>query len=106
MKLRFKTANPGGLKQAIIKMVKEGKLNTWAILSSNGIDYLKHTQQWGEKGVLQVTDNKVAAALEVEVRRLEGVKEEIKDFEGYYLGRFCEIIFVNFKDQFTAIEKV
>ncbi|WP_025144292.1 hypothetical protein [Pedobacter jeongneungensis] len=105
MKLRIKTANPGGLKQAIIKMIKDGKLNTWTILSHDGVEYLRHTQQWGDKGVIKLTENKFAAALEVEVVKIEGVKEEVKDFEGYYFGRFCEIIFVNFKDQFTAIEK-
>jgi hypothetical protein len=30
--------------------------------------------------------------------------EEIADIEGYYLGRFCELMFVNFLGRFTSIE--
>lgn len=52
MKLRIKTANPVGLKQAIIRMIKDGKLNTWTILPHDGIQYLRHTQQWAIKALL------------------------------------------------------
>ncbi len=39
----------------------------------------------------------------VKVLKFNNVTEEVKDFEGYYLGRFCEIIFVNFPIFFSSI---
>ena len=35
----------------------------------------------------------------------QNVTQEVEDFEGYYLGRFCELIFVNFANEFSEIIK-
>lgn len=51
-----------------------------------------------------VTDNP-NNQLTVDVLKFKNTTETVKDFEGYYLGRFCEIIFVNFQNNFTSIVK-
>ncbi|MET4142053.1 hypothetical protein [Pedobacter sp. UYP1] len=106
MKLVFKSPNPDKLKSDIIKKTEDGELKTWTIYESDGVKYLKHTQQWGDKGVIQLTVDKVRVGMIVEVLRFEKIKEEVKDFEGYYYGRFCEIIFVNFPFRFTSIDRL
>lgn len=92
MKLLFKAANPEALTSAIIKKIEDTELKTWSILESDGVKYLKHTKQWGEKGVILLTADIAKGGLVVEVLKFLSVSEELKDFEGYYYGRFCEII--------------
>lgn len=74
-------------------------------MTSENIKYLKHTQQWGDKGVIKLTAESIKGHLTVEVLKFQNVTEDVKDFEGYYLGRFCEIIFVNFPGRFSSIGK-
>ena len=105
MKLLFKTTNPESLEADIIEMIEAGKLQTWTIQTSESIKYLKHTWQWGEKGVIQLTASSTLGHLKVEVLKFKSTTEAVKDFEGYYLGRFCELIFLNFPDRFTSIGK-
>ena len=105
MKLLFKTSNPNNFRSEIIELIESDKMETWNIHKSESIKYLKHTSQWGKKGVINLTTNISKGQLIAEVLKFEGEKENVKDFEGYYLGRFCEIIFVNFQNMFTLIEK-
>lgn len=103
MELLFKTTNPTKLKSAILSSIDDGDLKTWEIHESKGIKYIKHTQQWGEKGVIQMEIDDKNQTLIIRVLKFKGVEENVKDFEGYYLGRFCEIIFVNFPKNFSSI---
>ena len=103
MKLLFKTTNPTKLNSDILNLIDDGKLKTWKILEAEGVKYIKHTQQWGEKGVIKLEIDTDEKQLIVKVLRFNNVTEEVKDFEGYYLGRFCEIIFVNFPNNFSSI---
>lgn len=105
MILQFKTSNAINFKNEIIKLVEAGKLSTWDISTINGVKYLKHLGQWGEKGVAKLTSNNNNDYLSLEIFKFSSYKGEITDFEGYYLGRFCELIFVNFPEKFTSIEK-
>jgi hypothetical protein len=105
MKLHFKTANPNKLKSDILKSIEDEDLKTWKINESDGVKYIKHTQQWGDKGVIEMKVDTTNNQLTVQVLKFKNTSEPIKDFEGYYLGRFCEIIFVNFSNNFTSITK-
>lgn len=105
MKLFFKTSNPEALKADIQKLIEDNKLRTWTVHESENVKYLKHTQQWGDKGVIGLTVDTAKKAMTAEVLKFKNVQADVKDFEGYYLGRFCEIIFVNFPGRFTSIEK-
>lgn len=106
MKLLFKTTNPTTLKNDIIKLVKDGELETWAIHVNSEEKYLKHVGQWGDKGVIELKVDDVNKTLIIQVLKFTNVTENVEDFEGYYLGRFCELMFVNYPNRFTTIEKV
>lgn len=105
MKLLFSAPNPNNLKSEIISLIENGDKKTWDIHTANNIKYLKHRQQWGDKGVIELTYSDSKKQLIAEVRKFNNVAEDLSEFEGYYLGRFCEIIFVNFPNKFTRIEK-
>lgn len=105
MKLLFKTTNAETLRSSIIKMIEDEELKTWSVMTSENVKYLKHTQQWGEKGVISLEANNTKGHLAVIVLKFKNVTEDVKDFEGYYLGRFCELIFVNFPGKFTSIDR-
>lgn len=105
MRLFFKTTNPSKLKSDIIKLIEDNELKTWEIHESDSTKYIKHTQQWGDKGVIKITADTTNNQIIVEVLKFKNITEDVKDFEGYYLGRFCEIIFVNFPNNFSSIIK-
>lgn len=105
MKLHFKTTNPNKLKSDILSLIEDGGLKTWAVHEAEGMKYIKHSKQWGEKGVVKMNADSENNQLIVKILKFESVTEEVKDFEGYYLGRFTEIIFVNFPTAFSSIVK-
>lgn len=105
MTLKFKTSNATNFKNEIIKLINDGRLSTWEILIIDGTEYLKHTGQWGQKGVIKLTKDNNNEYLTSQVFKFDSYTGEVKDFEGYYLGRFCELIFVNFPKNFSSIEK-
>jgi hypothetical protein len=109
MRLLFRTTNPTALKNNIIRLIEDGELKTWTIFEESGEKYLRHTGQWGDKGVIKLaTDNVNKTLLIIQVLEFETETEDIEnieDFEGYYLGRFCELMFVYFPDRFTTIDK-
>jgi hypothetical protein len=107
MELLFKTTNPSKLKADIFKLIDEEKLVTWRKFidkEDNEEEYLIHAQQWGKKGAIELEVNDLEKHLIARVLKFEDVEENKKDFEGYYLGRFCEIIFVNFPKSFSTID--
>jgi len=105
MKLLFKTENPTTFKKDILKVIEDGDLKTWEIFKDSEEKYLKHIGQWGDKGVIKLSIDDSRNILIVQVFKFNNVTENVEDFEGYYLGRFCELIFVNFPDRFTIIYK-
>lgn len=106
MTLIFNTTNASTLRSDILKLINNKDLKTWTIYEEH-TNYvrIKHTDQWGDKGVINMTINATNNQLIVKVQKFDTTKEEVKDFEGYYLGRFCEVIFVNFPSRFSSINK-
>lgn len=105
MKLLFKTSTPSELKSEIISFAAGDKSKTWEIHELEGVKYLKHTQQWGSKGVIKLTCDTKNEHLVAEVLKYKSVEGVVSDFEGYYFGRFCELVFVNFPNKISIIEK-
>ena len=105
MKLLFKTTNPTSLKNDITKLVEDGELETWEIYTNSGEKYLKHVGQWGDKGVIKLAVDNENRKLIIQVKKFTSVTENVTDFEGYYLGRFCELMFVNYPNRFSTIDK-
>lgn len=105
MKLVITTKrNPSELKSEIISLIENGDKQTWDIKIFKEVKYLKHIKQWGDKGVIRLTYKENEKQLFAKVLKYENVEEDVEDFEGYYLGRFCEILFVDFPTKFTTIE--
>jgi hypothetical protein len=105
MELLFKTGTPIKLKKLILNSIEEGDIKTWEIDKSDNKKHIFHTSQWREKGVIEMEVDSVKKQLIVRIIPYDEFKDILKDFEGYYLGRFCEIIFVNFPNLFNSIEK-
>lgn len=105
MKLYFKTEDPERLKVNIIEFIESKELLTWSIVKSDGVKYLKHTKQWGKKGVIKLIIDQKTGHVVSEVLKFKNVTDEVKDFQGYYLGRFCELMLVNFFERFSRIDK-
>ena len=105
MELLFKTHVPNKLKTSVLTLIDEGHLKTWEIDKTDDNKHIKHTQQWGDKGVIEMEVDSKEKQLIVRVIPYDNTIGNVEDFEGYYLGRFCEIIFVNFPNSFTAINK-
>lgn len=103
MKLQFKSSGPSSLKRDIIKIIEEEELDTWEIHTQDNQKYLKHVGQWGGMGVIKLTPDDENEILEVHVRKFKSTEKDLSDFEGYYLGRFCELILVNFSTRVTLI---
>lgn len=107
MKLKFYTENPKELKDDILEITENGELDTWKIYEERGKKYLIHSGQWSKKGVILLSPvkNEYGESLQVEVIPFEDAEQEVEEFEGYYLGRFCELMFVNFQNNFYLIGK-
>ena len=105
MELRFITKTPINLKTSILKLIEVGDLKTWKIDTSDDKQHIFHTSQWGEKGVIEMEVDTIQKQLLARVIPYHHSVEIIQDFEGYYLGRFCEILFVNFPNSFISILK-
>lgn len=103
MILYFKTNAPYRLRASIIELVESEELRTWEIFVNDGKKYLAHTGQWGEKGAIYIT--RETGQLKVEVLSFDETEDPVEDFEGYYLGRFCELMFNHFKESYTIIDK-
>jgi hypothetical protein len=103
MKLLFETTNPTKLKADILKLAEGEELKTWSAVVFESNKYIKHTQQWGDKGVVNLEVDTTNDQLIVQVLKFQNMTQEVEDFEGYYLGRFCELIFVNFTNEFSEI---
>ncbi|WP_294224493.1 hypothetical protein [uncultured Chryseobacterium sp.] len=102
MELLFKTSQPSNLKKKIIEKIENAELDTWSIYTQN-IKYLQHTGQWGKKGVIQLIADDTNNTLSVKFLKFNDIKDDTEKIEGYYLGRFCEIIFVNFPNRCPSI---
>ena len=105
MELLIKTNTPNKLKTSILSLIDEGDLKTWEIDKTDDNKHIKHNQQWGDKGVIEMEVDGEQKQLIIRVIPFKNTVGIIEDFEGYYLGRFCEIIFVNFSDSFSSIHK-
>lgn len=94
------------LKAEILAFVRDHKANTW-IIHHEHKDYLKHLKHWGEKGVIGLsTRTDEPETLYIDVIRFNRVEQDLDEFAGFYLGRFCELLFMYFPDRISAIKPV
>lgn len=84
-------------------VLQDGQLKTWEIVLSTDNDILyNHTpEQWSLKAVI----HPVATASGVEFRVDWPIEKDVpnEETQGYYLGRFVEILMVHFKYEFEYL---
>ena len=100
MKLIIKTTNPETLKARIVSDVENGNLPTWE-LRTNKVDdkLLTHSgEQWADKVLLRLTPDVINHQLLIETRYWSSSPKPTDEQRGTVLGRFCERLFVQYKD--------
>ena len=102
MEIELFTRNGENLINQIFSVEKE-KVETWVIREANGKKYLTHKpEQWKDKALFGLShdDEKVI----IKLMRWDNKVEPNEDIKGYYMGRFTELLLVNFKDKFDKFE--
>ena len=103
MKIKIPTKSASALKKKIFDAVEDETLKTWVLRrSQEGYIYLTHKpEQWYDKAILSfiTTDN----ALEIHVTHWTGIQQDLA-VDGYYLGRFIEVLLVHFSADYQYFE--
>jgi hypothetical protein len=103
MQFNLSTVSGQALTNEIFDAVENETLKTWLVRESKtGTKYLTHKpDQWYDKAlfVFKVKKDKLVILL----TWLKG-NEPAEDIKGYYMGRFTEILLVNFSDKFDKFE--
>lgn len=103
MEITVYTKNAKNLLSKISKSITDNKLKTWDIIKdSENNDLFSHTpDQWKEKAMLKSKIN--TENLKFIICWWEGEEPEEK-VKGYILGRFIEVLMVNFRKEFENIK--
>jgi hypothetical protein len=103
MKLEALTTTPSQLVAAIDKGMNDESLKTWKIVKDqNGNVYYTHTPpQWNEIALIarEVGKDRVVFT----ITHWSGKPVPTKDTEGYYFGRFTEILLVHFRNYCSQV---
>lgn len=104
MKIEIYTKQGESLIKQIFSAVENENVKTWVLKKNiDGDKFLTHKpEQWCDKVLLglKATDEKVIVSL----YWWENTGEPADDIKGYYIGRFTELLLVNFKEKFTKFE--
>jgi hypothetical protein len=106
MRIEIYTKTGESLIRQIFSAIENEDVKTWVIKKNkDGDKFLTHKpEQWCDKALfgLKATDDKVTISL----HWWEKIGEPADDIKGYYIGRFTELLLVNFKEKFTKFEIV
>lgn len=99
MKITIPTAAGAALKKKIFDAVEDETLKTWEVRTDNSnVEFLTHKpEQWYDRSLLKFTVNKDALIINATFWRSKGADQAAN---GYYIGRFTEILLVHFSDDF------
>ena len=104
MRIEAFATSPNQLVVAIDKAMNAASLKTWKLLKDGGGNVLyTHTpNQWNEEAFIQpqARPDRIIFA----ITPGKGKPTPTKETEGYYLGRFTEILLVHFRNYFTKLE--
>lgn len=90
MELLINVEKPEILKEEILKLIEGEYLKTWELHNKSEDKYLKHTGQWGNKGVIELKSDISNKNLVVKVLKFKNFEGEVKDLKGYYYGDFVK----------------
>jgi len=104
MKIEAFTTLPKQLLAAIDKAISDGNLKTWKIVKdSNGSVLYTHTpEQWNEKALIERQEGKDRVIFTI--NHWSNKPDPSIEIEGYYWGRFTEILLVHFRNYFSKLE--
>jgi hypothetical protein len=99
VKITIPTTTGATLKKKIFDAVEDQTLKTWEVrIATNDIKVLTHKpDQWYDRTLLRFTVKK--DALVIDTTKWKG-KEADEAANGYFIGRFTEILLVHFSDDF------
>jgi hypothetical protein len=104
MKIEALRASPSQSVAAIDKAMHEGNFKTWKIVKdTNGNVFYTHTsEQWNEKAFIggEARQDRVIFT----IAYWTGEPAPPIEIQGYYLGRFTEILLVYFRNYFSKLE--
>ncbi|MEO7214957.1 hypothetical protein [Mucilaginibacter sp.] len=101
MKITIPTTTGAALKKKIFDHVKDETLKTWEITKGeSGTEYLTHSpEQWADRAIMKFNVEK--DVLEIIASKWKS-NDVDKAANGYYIGRFTEILLVHFSDDFDT----
>jgi len=105
MKIKIPTKSAASLKKKIFEAVEDETLKTWVIRKSKeGNSYLTHKpEQWYDLALLSFLAK--TDSLEINITHWTG-KQSSKDIDGYYIGRFTEVLLVHFASYYDTFEVI
>ena|SRR6185312_9570584 len=103
MKIEAITTASAQLVAAIDKAMNDESLKTWEIVKSKEGEILyTHTPgQWNQKALIERQANQGNVLFTITY--WQGKTQPSKDEEGYYFGRFTEILLVHFRNYFSKL---
>lgn len=104
MRIDAVTNNPSQLLQAIQKAIQDGTLKTWISREDDrkNILYTHAPEQWVDKALIEPTAGTNKASFTINWWASHG--EPSQEIQGYYIGRFTEILLVHFRNYFDRLE--
>jgi hypothetical protein len=104
MQIKAFTTSSMQMVTAIDKAMNEGGLKTWKIVKADhGKIFYTHTpEQWNEKALIAREANQDSVVFTITY--WQGKPKPSMDDEGYYFGRFTEILLVHFRNYFSKLE--
>jgi hypothetical protein len=104
MRIEASTTSPSQLVAVIDKAMHEESLKTWKIVKdANGNILYTHTpEQWNEKALItrEARQDRVIFT----ITHWTGKPAPPIETQGYYFGRFTEILLVHFRNYFGKLE--
>lgn len=102
MRIEIHIADPNILFNDIFLAVEKGSIRTWEITNGNGKRFLTHSpEQWKDKALLYFEPSDNTSILSI---WWWGERIPNQAIQGYYLGRFTEILLVHFGGYYTKLE--
>lgn len=103
MKIEIYTTKGANLVAEIFSAVENEDVKTWVVRKdANNTKYLTHKpEQWYDKALFNIVSTSDRVSISITWWK---DKEPTEDIKGYYMGRFTELLLVNFKDKFGKFE--
>jgi len=101
MKITIPTTAGTALKKAIFDAVEDETLRTWEVRTdNNNVEFLTHKpEQWYDRTLLRFTVKKDVLLIDTTFWKSKGA-DKVSD--GYFIGRFTEVLLVHFSDDFDT----